>query len=199
MKQLWVIHGGDSFETHEEYLDYLRTKEVTLEYFSQKGWKSTLADRLVGVLTVYSPRMPNMNDARYAEWKIWFEKITPLMTNDVFLLGHSLGGIFLVKYLSEHTLPISVQALFLVAPPYNTPTEHPLVDFTLEKNLDGVQKQCKQIYLFHSKDDRVVPFSNFERYAKEFLEAKQFIFEDRGHFNQEEFPEIVEELKKATT
>jgi len=59
-----------------------------------------------------------------------------------------------------------------------------------------VAKQCKNIHFFQSKDDPVVLFGEMERYKKDLPESKLHIFEDRGHFKQEYFPEIVQEIKK---
>ena len=46
-----------------------------------------------------------------------------------------------------------------------------------------------------SKDDPVVPFNHSERLAKELPNANYMIFEDRQHFNQEHFPELIETIK----
>ncbi|MDP2788526.1 MAG: hypothetical protein Q8O46_00530 [bacterium] len=48
---------------------------------------------------------------------------------------------------------------------------------------------------YHSKDDPVVPFAEMEKYKTKLLEAKFSIFEDRGHFGQEEFPEIIKDIQ----
>src|SRR5207249_1487833 len=95
----------------------------------------------------------------------------------VVLMGHSLGAIFLVKYVSENVFPKKVKALFLIAPPYNTENQHPLVDFIIQDNLGKVADQLKDIFIYHSKDDKVVPFSNLESYQKALPQAHLKIFE----------------------
>lgn len=140
--------------------------------------------------------MPNAQNARYAEWKMWFEKILPLMGDGVILIGHSLGGIFLAKYLSEQTVELRIKATFLVAAPYNTAAEHPLVDFVIQHSLRGLEKQGGEIFLYHSADDAVVPFSNFERYQSELKGAHIRVCNDRKHFNQAEFPELVQDIQE---
>jgi len=194
-KQIVVIHGGNAFETYEEYLNDLRAREPSIERIMKIGWKMQLGNALGSDYLVLNPKMPNADNARYLEWKIWFEKLNNIFDEEVIMIGHSLGGIFLTKYLSENKYPKKIKATFLISAPYNTEDDHPLVDFNIEKDLDGVIQQGGKIFLYHSRDDEVVPFSNCERYQRELPEATVKVFEDRGHFNSEEFPEIVEDIK----
>jgi uncharacterized protein len=194
-KQILVLHGGNAFDTYEEYILDLQSKEISIERLAAKDWKSNLSSDLGDEYDVILPRMPNSNNARYLEWKIWFEKIVALLDETVVFIGHSLGGIFLVKYLSENNSPKKIKGLFLVAAPYNTPKDHPLVDFTITNSLDRVEGQSEKIFLYHSKDDVVVPFDNAESYQTELRGATLRVFEDRGHFNSENFPEIVQDIK----
>ncbi len=193
--QVIVIHGGNAFEKYEDYISSLRTKEVSLERLQFKNWKSTMADRLGEDFDVLCPQMPNSANARYLEWKIWFERITPLFGTEVILIGHSLGGIFLAKYLSENELPKKIIATFLIASPFNTADQHPLVDFIISKDLTRLEKQGGKIFIYHSKDDTIVPFSDSESYAEALPKAELRVFEDKGHFNMLEFPELVEGIR----
>lgn len=192
--QVFVVHGGNAFDSYEEYIEYLKAKEVSLADLDYKDWKHSLAERLGSEYEVIAPRMPSGNNAKYAEWKIWFEKFVPFLNNGVLLVGHSLGGIFLAKYLSEESFPKKIGGVFLVAAPFNTATQHPLADFVMSENLGKLSEQAGGIYLYHSKDDAVVPFSNFEQYAQLLPGAVQRVFEDRNHMNQVEFPELVQDL-----
>lgn len=194
-QQIFVIHGGDAFETYEEYLVYLRNKEVTLARMRHRGWKMTLGEQLGDGFDVYNPSMPNSWNARYAEWKIIFDKIVALMEPGVILVGHSLGGIFLAKYLSEQNIQVPISATLLVAAPFNTESEHPLVDFILSNDLRLFAKQGGEIRVYHSKDDDIVPFSNAEAYLRALPRARLVTFTDRGHFHAEAFPEIVDDIR----
>ena len=196
-QQILVIHGGNTFKTHEEYLDYLTyKKKVSLDKLRRNGWKDRLQGTLGDNYDVLLPHMPNSENARYEEWKIWLEKIAPLLNEEVILIGHSLGGITLVKYLSENNFPKKVKAVFLIAPAYaSIAGDFDMVDFTLSSDLKKLSDQVRKIFLYHSKDDEVVPFSNFESFKNELPEAVFRTFEDRGHFNQAEFPEIIEDIK----
>ena len=193
-KQAIVIHGGDTFNTYERYINFLRSFPATKEYFRpRKDWKSFLPENLGAGWDVLCPVMPNKTNARFAEWKIWFEKIFPFIEGEVTLIGHSLGAMFLAKYLAENDFPKKITGLFLVAAPHSQSGE--VGDFALPTSLDRVSRQAARIFLFYSKDDTIVPFAESESYKKQLPNAELIAFEDRGHFSQLEFPEIVGRIK----
>jgi uncharacterized protein len=196
-KQVVVIHGGTTFDKYDEYLSFLKSFAIdTLDFFRGGSWKGTLEEELGDGYEVIAPQMPNKTNAKYSEWKIWFEKIVPLLGEEVILVGHSLGGIFLAKYLAEHKLGNKVSGVLLVAAPFDARDEdHTLADFELPADLGNLAGLGDRVRLYHSKDDAVVPFADLEKYRKVLPEAGTRIFEDRGHFNQEEFPELVEDIK----
>ena len=41
-KQIVVIHGGATFDTYEEYMTYLNSRELTPERINYKDWKDSL-------------------------------------------------------------------------------------------------------------------------------------------------------------
>lgn len=197
-QQIVVIHGGTTFDTQEDYLNYLKTQEVSLERLRLlRSWKDSLQEKMGENFDILAPRMPNGTNARYDEWKIWFERLIPLFDENIVFIGHSLGGVFLAKYLSENLIPKKLKAVILVAAPFTDKgTGRSLADFKLPSSLEKFTEQGGQIYLFQSKDDPEVPFEQVEMYEKSLSSAKTMIFEDRGHFLQESFPEIIELIKK---
>ena len=65
----------------------------------------------------------------------------------------------------------------------------------LEKNTSSIlDLQTEKIDLYHSKDDPVVPFSDLSKYQEALPNAKSRIFDDRKHINQEEFPELLNDI-----
>lgn len=195
--QVVVIHGADAFETYEEYIAALQQHVLDFGTVQGKGWKVHLEERLGDAYEVIRPSMPNKGNARYREWKIWFKKYIPYLRDGVILIGHSMGGIFLAKFLEEEKLPITVRATLLVAPPYDEETAS-LVDFVLPTSLTQFAEQGGAITLFFSKDDPVVPFNALRKYTEALPQAKEMVFEHYGHFNTEEFPELVDVIKQSS-
>lgn len=197
---MFVIHGGTSFDTHEAYIDFIKTRELTLDKLRQLyDWKASLTQELGDGFDVLQPRMPNGTNVRYEEWRIWFDRCAQLLNDNVILIGHSLGGIFLAKYLSENDFPKRIMATLLVAAPFDdVSTVESLNDFALPYSLQKFADQGGQIYIVHSKDDPVVPFDDVAKYQKALPDVKTLLFDDRGHFNQETFPELVQLIKELS-
>ena len=197
-QQILLINGGTTFESKKEYLSFLKGIQINLEKMKAKlKWKDVLAKRLGGGFEVFIPKMPNSTNASYKEWKIWFSKIIELLDDNLILIGHSLGGIFLVKYLSENIISKKIKTTILIAAPFDSSdSEESLNDFVLGKSLKNFEKQASRIYLFQSRDDKVVNFDQVKKYKKKLPNAKLKGFRDRGHFNQDTFPEIIDLLKK---
>ncbi len=195
-KQVVIIHGGDTFKSYKDYLAFLKNYEIEINKLKKKRWKETLAEKLGKNFEVIYPKMPNPMNAKYKEWKIIFEKLFPFLKNKVILLGHSLGAVFLAKYLSENKFPKKISAVFLVSASFGGKSKkYYLADFKLPKSLKNLEKQANKIVIYHSKDDKVAPFSNMKKYAKALPKAKAVVFKNRGHFNQSSFPELVKNIK----
>ena len=194
-KQVVIIHGGGTFSTYEENLNFFNKYKIDIERYKNKkdDWKSWLRDELGEDYEVILPVMPNKTNARYEEWKLWMDKIVPFLNDDVILVGHSMGGSFLVKYLSENKFSKNIKAVFLVSAMFDYDDEgYSLQSFSLPEKLD---LQTDKIYLYHSKDDKVVPFRSMDNLKSKLPNAVTRIFEDRGHMNQETFPELATDIK----
>jgi predicted alpha/beta hydrolase family esterase len=196
--QIVVIHGADAFRTREECVEALKGAELDFDAirFGKRGWKESLNRELGSDFEVIAPRMPNRDDARYTEWKVWFEKLLPFLEPEISLVGHSMGGIFIAKYLAENTLTQTIRGTFLVAPPFDEETSpEALVDFKLPQDISGVMVRGGSVFIYQSEDDPVVPFADFEKYRAAFPRAVCRVFTDRGHFRQETFPELVADIR----
>ena len=194
--QILIIHGGMTFDTYEEYWKYLESCELTIEKINKKDWKNFLTEKLPEFEVLF-PVMPNSKNARYPEWKLWFEKMIDLLSNEVILIGHSLGGIFLAKYLSENGFPKKIRQLHLVAACYDTEViKDSLADFALSGTVEKVADYVENIFLYQSKDDTSVAYEDVLKYKQDLPNAELIVFEDRGHFLQKDFPELVHNITK---
>ncbi len=197
-KQILMIHGGNTFRNEKDYLHYLKTRKISME--KKKIWALEYLDKELGKkFEIIRPQMPLKENAKYRDWKIYFERYFPYLRNNLILIGSSLGGIFLAKYLSEKKFPKKTLAVYIICPPFDNtlPGEDLIGGFTLKSDLSLVEKNCKNLTLMFSKDDLVVPVSHAEKYRNKLPNAKIIIYKSKnGHFLITKFPEIVKMIKE---
>jgi len=195
--QIFYIHGGSTFKNYKEYLYFLKTRTPSTE--KKLTWNGAYLDKkLKNDFQIIKPRMPRQDGAKYNEWAIHFKRFFPKLRNNIILIGKSLGGIFLAKYLSENKFPKKILSTYLVCPPFDNtlPTENLVGGFKLKSDLSLLEKNSKNLYLLFSKNDPVVPPSQAEKYAAKLKNANIIIYKHiTGHFQISEFPEIIKMIK----
>lgn len=202
-KQVFYVHGGDSYNKYEDYLQSLRTTTVRNLPGSKSStfWTKTLVEDLGEDYEVFMPTMPNKHNAQYEEWKIWFERHFEYMRDEIILVGWSLGGMFLAKYLSENKPPFSIKSLFLLATPSGEYIEEQdgadCLSFKFSaESATNIAKIAQNIEIWHSEDDFVVPITEAYWYQKHLPKAKLRLFKDKNHFLVPELPELIADIKQ---
>jgi uncharacterized protein len=132
---------------------------------------------------------------RYDVWKREFERFD--IDSDTILVGHSCGGGFLVRYLSEHK-DLKVGKVVLVAPwinpdNYEVSDTADFFDFQIDPDFPT---RTEGITVFISSDDEpsVVETVGILKEKVKNIELKEY--KDKGHFTSEtlgteEFPELL--------
>lgn len=200
--QAIFIRGGEAFDKTEQFYDYLRNREYNPDK-KRRRWPDWLEWSLSEHFDSFTPLMPNKQWADYEAWKIWFEKIFKYISPDpslkLIVIGQSLGASFLVKYLSENKMPKQMDQLHLVS---TMCEDSGLIGEKIgnfKPNLEKVpeiEKQAKKIFMYHSKDDNLVPFNQSLIIKNKLNKAEFFEFDKRGHFAQPAFIEILETINK---
>lgn len=188
MKNAILIHGRPD---KEEYFDDAMPKPHEAHWFP---WlKNELEAR--GIKTSI-PVMPRPYEPDYDAWEEVFETYT--LTPETVLVGHSRGGGFLLRYLSEH--PIYVEKVLLIAPSIlpNPGVVTGFSEYEIDKNITD---RISKISLFYSLDDEEGILKSVQK-IKEFLpNITYYEFSDKGHFTEEDlgtkaFPELLKEILK---
>lgn len=165
---------------------------------SEDHWFSWLKRQLIleDILTVsIEPPMPFR--PRYEEWKREFERFD--ISPETILVGHSCGGGFLIRYLSEHK-ELRVGKVVLVAPWLN-PTNDPVSDTAdfFEFEIDPeFPSRTTSTMVYYSDDDhpsigQSIDILKAKVHGLEFRE-----FNGQGHFVRSQhakytqFPELLE-------
>jgi len=184
-----IVHGCNDDE--EEGLEFPRENE--------RHWKPWLKRELEKRgIEVSNELYPEDWKPNYEKWKKIFEKNK--VDENTVLVGHSCGGGFLIRWLSETKRKI--KKLILVSPgKVKNETLKSLVGFYGDETCSHLDKYSSgEIVLFTSDNDIPQHIKNAHEYEKE-LPARVIILKNHGHFTlgdmgTEEFPELLEEVLK---
>ncbi|BAB04567.1 alpha/beta hydrolase [Halalkalibacterium halodurans] len=143
------------------------------------------------------PEMPNPEAPEYDQWVKQVEKELSFIDGEVILVGHSLGGAVLVKYLSEKSPPLpQVTGLYLIAPPFwgrDEEWQNEAFTITDPSTLPSIDR----VVLYHSRSDHVVPSSHQTFYREIFPNAIIRTLNGNDHFFIGGLPELVADLKQG--
>jgi len=191
MKILFFIHGGDPWKDEESFMQNLKDLNIQNPFYIKiEKWKDCFFNDLKHKnWSIIYPDMPCADNAKYEYWKIIFEKYLTFSNKNTVFVGHSLGASFLIQYF-QNNMNYSFRQLHLVAPAYNLN----LGGFKHNKDFSNLEKQFDDIFIYHSKDDVVVPFEDSERLHKLINKSKFIKYTDRNHFFDHRSPEIEKNL-----
>jgi uncharacterized protein len=118
----------------------------------------------------------------------------------VIFLGHSVGGSVLIKFLSDNKIKNLITGIFLVATPFwgenGGWTYDGYETLALSKESKSKLSNDVAIFLYHSKDDKTVPFTHVALFAKTFPKAHVRELNGRGHQLNNDLTEVAHDIKK---
>lgn len=186
MKTAVIIHGMPS---KEEYLDSKFPSTSNAHWFPWLQKQLTMR----GILA-QTPEMPEPYDPDYSKWLKVFEQFK--LDQDTILIGHSCGGGFLVRWLSEHKTKVG--KVVLVAPWIDPSHQYiKMFDFKIK----DISSNAESVDLLISLDDDKEELDSADILKANISTLKVHQFTDKGHFitdhmKTNEFPELLEIVLK---
>ena len=147
-----------------------------------------------------APILPHANEPIMAEWLMEINKTNP--DKDTILIGHSRGGVAILRWLEKQLIPRNIRRVILIAANGGRKEDKVISSesnngFYTEKGFDfeTIKTGCSDFVVIHSHDDNWVPFSAGEINAAG-LKAKFIQLDNYGHFGQatESIPELIPEI-----
>ncbi len=159
---------------------------------------ASLQTALGSAYHVRYPKMPNEESPEYAAWKAQITTELATLDDEIILVGHSLGGSVLVKYLSEEQVEQPIAGLFLIAAPYWGGDDNWNYDeLTLPQDVAATLASIPRIFLYHSRDDEIVPFAHLALYAAKLPQATIRVSNGRGHQFGNDLADVAEDIAKG--
>ena len=163
-------------------------------YEEDKKLAASLQDALGVAYDVRCPKMPDEDRPVYEAWKERITKELDAPGGEVILVGHSLGASVLLKYLSEEEVEKLVAGLLLVAAPYWGVEDWEVGEYALQEDFASKIPKEMTVFLYHSRDDEVVPFAHVALYAEKLPRATVREFEGCGHQFDDDLSEVARDI-----
>ncbi len=149
--------------------------------------------------------MPNANDSDVSEWIKTIKNCVGRPSDEILLLGHSLGVLAILRYLESLSSQDSIGGVLLVSCFIGSlDTENPRSEFRMIDsfvvppiNFERIRNIPKQSFVLHGSNDPIVPFTHAEKISKG-MRCKLIKIEGGDHFSQRTEPvcyELPEALK----
>jgi predicted alpha/beta hydrolase family esterase len=126
--------------------------------------------------------MPEPEAPTYARWREKLARELSEVRGETILVGHSLGGSVILKYLAEDAPELLVAGVFLVAAPcWGAGEDWSAEEYLVSERSAAELSQRSPIFLYHSREDPIVPFSHLEAYAARLPEATIRVLDGSDH------------------
>ncbi|MFA5109472.1 MAG: alpha/beta fold hydrolase [Patescibacteria group bacterium] len=183
MKNSIIIHGTCGQE------EYFSDKYPSL---SNSHWLPWLQKQLlINDIFTQTPEMPEAYRPDYEKWSREFIRLE--VNENTVLVGHSCGGGFLLRWLSENK--IKIKKLILVAPWLDPRRDKTIsfFDFEIDQN---IKERIGEIHLLVSKDDEADILESVAIIKNSIADITYHEFINHGHFcfndmKTDKFPELL--------
>jgi len=112
------------------------------------------------------------------------------------LVGHSLGASILLKHVSEGKAQRPIAGIFLVATPYWGAEDWEVDEYALQRDFASRLPEGLPVFLYHGREDEVVPFEHLALYAQGLPRATVREFDGRGHQFDEDLSEVPLDIQE---
>ena len=177
-RRVLFVHGGGQ-EAYEE----------------DKKLAANLRELLGAAYDVRYPEMPGADSPEYGAWKEQIARELAALDGEVILVGHSLGGSILLKYLSEEGVERPVAGIFLIASPYWGTEDWEVSEYALQDSFASKVPRELPMFFYHSRDDEVVPFAHLALYREKVAHATFRELDGRGHQLNDDLSEVAQDIK----
>lgn len=164
-KQILFVQGGGE-GTHDAWDDKL---------------VHSLETELGPDYAVRYPPMPNEGDPNYPTWKAALFSQFDALDDDAILVGHSVGGAFLIHAAAEHRPQRKWGAIMLIAPPFFGEGGWPDEGTDLVAKLADELRADVPVFLYHGTADNEVPPRHMKLYAEAIPHATTRVLPDQDH------------------
>lgn len=166
-------------------------------------WDNKLVDSLARSLgpghDITYPRMPDEADPNYARWKTAIGQEITRLGDGVIVIGHSIGGAFLINALATDPPKHVLNGIFLLAAPFMGAGGWPMEEIaSSDERLGARLPQGVPIHLYHGGGDDIVPIAHLDLYVKTMPQAIIHRLDGRDHQLNDDLSEVARAVRSLS-
>jgi predicted alpha/beta hydrolase family esterase len=167
-------------------------------YEEDKKLAASLRKALGRDYEVHYPAMADEDNAPYEQWKQQIEEELAAMQGAIVLIGHSVGASVIVKCISEIEVKKHIAGIFLIATPFwggDGWRYEGYEELALPEGFAATLPQDMSLFIYHCRDDEVVPFDHLALYAQVLPQAVVREIDTGGHQLNNDLSEVARDIK----
>lgn len=148
------------------------------------------------------PAMPNEEGALYQHWRQRIEQELAGIPDPVVIVGHSIGASVIMKWLSELTDERPLDGIYLLACPFwggDGWRYEGYEALALPSGFSARLPAGMPVYLYHCRDDAIVPFDHLALYAQALPQAIVHAFDHGGHQFGDDLFAVARDISTMTS
>ena len=144
-----------------------------------------------------APIMPKPDEPDATAWEAALGEHLRQQETPLVLVGHSVGGSVILKYLAGHGIPAGLAGVVSIATPFWEMSGWQQ-EWALPRGCEAHLAKLPRIALYHSRDDDEAPVSHVDRYAEALPKALVHKVDGRGHlFDDGNVGDIIGDIAEA--
>lgn len=161
-------------------------------------WDNKLVDSLRRELgsgyDIRYPRMPNEAEPDYALWKAKLGEEIADCGDGAILVGHSIGGTFLINALAETPPSRKLAGIFLIAAPFVGAGGWPFDDIKTPTDLGAQLPAQTPVHFYYGEKDDTTPRAHVDLYERAIEGVIVHRLADRDHQLNDDLAEVAADI-----
>lgn len=147
---------------------------------------------------VHYPAMPDEGDPNDEMWRAQIRRQLGEIGGDTLLVGHSVGAYVVVRFLVGDRGRSPSPGVFLIATPFVGEGGWQMDDSALPEDFAEVLPSGVPIFLYHARDDDVVPFAHLGLYRQKIPHATIRELESGGHQLNNDLSVVAADIRRLS-
>jgi uncharacterized protein len=167
-------------------------------YAADSKLAAKLAESLGPDYVVRCPKLPKEASPDYDVWKRRILEELARMGAGAFVVGHSIGASVVIRVAADGALDRSLAGLFLASTPFWYDHEvWKWKEVELPNDAAARLPRGVPLFLYHGREDEVVPFAHLGKYAKALPGAVVCRLAGRDHQLNEDLTEVARDIRRC--